>query len=128
MRFLRFLGTFFSVLVGALVGNWVGERMREMFTGESGHALTVVRTDDKGEMTVAANIVVTNYVPGLLAACIGKPRWLWAFIGGALASGFLGERYEKYVSDWLEQAMQSMGEGQEPVGPCCEQGTVDSAE
>ncbi len=124
MRFFRFLGTLFSVLVAALVGNWVGERLREFYTGQSGHALTVVRTDDKGEMTVAANIIVTNYVPGLLAACIGKPRWLWAFIGGALASGLLGDRYEGCVTEWLEQAM---GEGQGPVGPC-EQEAADSAE
>jgi hypothetical protein len=115
MRFFRFLGTFFSVLVAALAGNWVGERLRELFTGQSGHAVAVVRTDDKGETTVGADIVVTNYLPGLLAAFVGKPRWLWAFMGGALASGLIGDRYETYVSDWLEQAI---GQGQEPAGPC----------
>ncbi len=115
MRFFRFLGTLLSVLVAALAGNWTGERLRELFTGQPGHAVTVVRTDETGETTIGADIVVTNYVPGLLAACVGKPRWLWAFIGGALASGLIGDRYEKYVTDWLEQAM---GEGQGAAGPC----------
>jgi hypothetical protein len=46
-------------------------------------------------MVIGANVVITIFVPALLAAAIGKPRWLYAFSGGIITSALLGDRFEQ---------------------------------
>jgi hypothetical protein len=108
MFMLRFVTTTVSVFVAALVGNWVGERIRSMAMGEPSQELRPIHTNDQGEVIVAANPVWTNLVPALLVGLVSKPRWLGAFIAGVIVSGFVGDRYERRMFELFS-------------GPCCDE-------
>jgi hypothetical protein len=57
--------------------------------------LRLVHTNERGEIIIAANPVLTNLLPAVLFGLILRPGWLWAFIAGVIASGFVGDRYEQ---------------------------------
>ena len=46
--------------------------------------------------------VATKYYPALLFALLGKPRWLFALLGGALTGLLVDDRYEVL---WLERVI-----------------------
>lgn len=94
MAFLRFIGDLITVIAWGLAGNWAGEQMRRLATGEPSHQLRIYHTGPDGEVVIAANPLLTNLVPAVLVGLAIKPRWMWAFVGGAITSGFMGERYE----------------------------------
>ncbi len=101
MRVLRFFGTLLSVLGAALAGNWAGEQVRALMTGEPARQYRFVQVDEHGEATIAVNLTLTHFLPALFVALLVKPRWLGAFVGGLVASGLLDERYEERLSEWL---------------------------
>jgi hypothetical protein len=100
------LGALAAVFVAALGGNWAGNQLRTLATGEPGAQMHLSHVNAQGETVIGATVVLTNFVPALLAGFIGKPRWLYAFAGGMLASVLLGERYEQRVWALLNPADQ----------------------
>jgi hypothetical protein len=102
MKLIRLLLGLACVTSAGLFGNWVGEQFREKVIGQKGHSLTVTRTGPEGETLVALNPLLTNLLPALLGAALGRPRWVNAFIYGAAASAFLGDQYEKRFFEFLK--------------------------
>ena len=99
--FRFFFNAFFSLLA-ALAGNWVGEQLREVYSEEAGHELRLTHTNEQGETVIAANPLLTNVLPALFFGKIGRPRWLYTFIGGLLAAAILSDRYEKQFMEYLQ--------------------------
>jgi hypothetical protein len=97
MGILRFFLTMLSVFGAALAGNWIGNALHEVITGELGPQMHLSHTNAQGELVIGANIVLTNFIPALLAAAIGRPRWLYALSGGIIASALLSDRFERRV-------------------------------
>lgn len=98
--FRFFFGSIVSI-AAALLGNRVGEQLRAQYTGQAIHQLRLVHTNDQGETIIAANPLMTNLLPALLFGFMGRPRWLFTFVGGLLASALLGDRYEKQFLEYL---------------------------
>ena len=97
MPVLRFIISALSVFGAALAGNWIGNALHEVITGELGPQMRLSHTNAQGELVIGANVVLTNFIPALLAAAIGKPRWLYALSGGIIASALLSDRFEQRV-------------------------------
>ena len=105
MAILRVFGKLIGVGVAALVGNYVGDQMRARATGEEGHHFQFSHGEEGEETVVAINPNLTNFLPGVLAGLMLKPRLVWAFLGGVLAAGFLGNQYEQKAKDWVKSKM-----------------------
>ncbi len=101
-RLIRFTFSILSVFLNALLGNWVGDQLRYLLTGERGHQLRFVYQNDKGEVIIAVNPVLTHIGPALLVGFCFRPHWLWAFITGVWSSVLISDRYE-------ERIMKSIG-------------------
>jgi len=99
------------VAAAALAGNWVGDAVRAMTTGEGGHSLSLMHTTPEGHTVIGLNVTLTNFVPALLLALLaGRPRSLFAFVSGAIISALVGDGYERALMQWLN------GEQHEPTG------------
>jgi len=108
MSILRFFAGLFGVIAAALFGNWVGDQMRARATGEKGHQFQFSRPSpesETGETVVSIKPNLTNVGPALLAGALLRPHVAWAFLGGVLSSGLLGERYEKEAGEWIKSKM-----------------------
>jgi hypothetical protein len=103
MRLLRLISQLLCVTSAALFGNWVGQLMRDRYTGEPGHQLNLVRTNAQGETVVAVNPLFTNLLPGIVGSLMGRPHWVSAFIYGALASFLLGDQYEGKFLEYFKR-------------------------
>jgi hypothetical protein len=89
----------------ALAGNWVGDNLRTMTTGEPAHHLQLVHTTSEGYTVFGLNVALTNFVPALLLALLaGRPRILYAIVSGAIISALIGDSYERAVGEWLRGA------------------------
>ncbi|HEX6386067.1 MAG TPA: hypothetical protein VF177_15460 [Anaerolineae bacterium] len=108
MNILRFLGSTISVLAAAVTGNWLGSQLRFLVLGEPGHQMRFSHTTLEGDTMIAINPTFTNLIPALLAAFIGRPRWLYALAAGIAASAFIGDRYEQRL--WNLISRQVTGE------------------
>jgi hypothetical protein len=104
MAILKFFAGLFGIVAAALVGNYVGDQLRARATGEKGHQFQV-NHEPKGETRVTVNPNLTNVGPALLAGMMLRPHAVWAFLGGVLASGVLGERYEEHAKEYLKSKM-----------------------
>ena len=93
MKILRFLFGFLAVPIAALAGNWIGGQIRFKLTGESVATIHYVHTTANG-MHMDNYPVNTKFIPALLIAFWGRPRWLFAFLGGILASLWIDDQYE----------------------------------
>lgn len=105
MGILRFFVTITGVAAAALLGNYVGDRLRARATGETGHQFQFSHESPDDETLVGVKPNLTNFGPALLAGVILKPRLIWGFLGGVLASGLLGENYEKKAIEWVKQKL-----------------------
>jgi hypothetical protein len=111
---LRFVGNFLAVPAAALAGNWIGGQLRFYLTGERLQTIQFHYTSQKGRNFTNAP-VATKFYPGLFFALVGKPRWLFALIGGLLAGGLVPDHWEHY---WLERVIEPvfvdrvLGEGE----------------
>lgn len=103
MKLLRLISGLLCVTSAALFGNWVGELLRERYTGQKGHQLSFVHTNSEGETVVAVNTLFTNLLPGILGSVLARPHWVGAFIYGALASALLGDEYEERFLELFKQ-------------------------
>lgn len=100
MFLFRWLITLFSVALAALAGNWVGWQLQALRTGESARTLSFASKNEEGETVIAVNLAITQFVPAALFGFMGRPRWLFAFIGGILASGLEEDEDGKRVWFW----------------------------
>lgn len=101
MFIFRFIFKTITALLAALAGNWAGDRLRDQVTGQNGHQLRLVHTTEWGESIVSLNPLLSNLMPALIMGSMGRPRWLYTFVGGVLASAFLGDRYEEQFMEYL---------------------------
>jgi hypothetical protein len=102
MSLLRKAGGMLLVAGAALAGNWVGDNLRAVTSGESGHRLGLTHTTTDGQLAIGLNVALTNFVPALLLALLaGRPRTLYAFVSGAVISALVGDSYERALVGWL---------------------------
>ena len=101
MFIIRFILKAITTLLAALAGNWTGDRLRGQVRGRNRHQLRLVHTNEQGDSIVAINPLLSNLMPALLLGSVGRPRWLYTFVGGVLASIFLGDRYEEQFMEYL---------------------------
>jgi hypothetical protein len=94
MFLFRLIGKLITVAAWGLAGNWTGERMRQLATGEPGHQIQFFHTGPDGELVIAVNPLITNLLPAVLVGMLLKPHWMWALVTGVISSGLLGERSE----------------------------------
>ncbi|MCJ7738820.1 MAG: hypothetical protein MUQ10_16150 [Anaerolineae bacterium] len=104
MSVQRFVLKACSVVVAALAGNWVGGMIRTSLTGEEVQSVRFRHTTAQGQR-ITNTPVVTKFYPAVVAARLGKPRWLYAFCGGVLAGALIGDRYEHRLWDAIGPAI-----------------------
>jgi hypothetical protein len=96
MVVLHMLSEVVSVMVAALAGNWVGGQIRSGLMGQPVQSVRFQYTLADGR-TVRNIPVVTKFYPALFGALLGKPRWLYAFLGGCAMGGLVSDRYERLL-------------------------------
>ena len=99
---LRWVGNLLAVPVAALAGNWLGGQLRYYLTGVRLQTIQFRYTTRKGRELANAP-VATKFYPGVFFGLVGKPRWLFALIGGLLAGGLVPDHWEHY---WLERVIE----------------------
>jgi hypothetical protein len=110
MKIFKFIFNLITVIVGALVGNWVGEKWRSLEVGDSEHELTFVEEDEQGEITVAVNPLMTNFLPAVILGLLTWPSgWGLSFVVGVLTARFLGDRYEDQFEELLSELFEKSG-------------------
>jgi hypothetical protein len=103
---MKLFGLFFKIvwlMVFAFLGNWAGEMLRYIITGEKGHEALRVQNTPTGESVIVGDPLWTNILPGIAFSLLGRPRWWYAFIGGAASSFVMGEQYEKEFLELVEE-------------------------
>lgn len=100
----RFIIKLLLTCAAALVGNWLGGQIRHSLTGESLQTISFTFVTEKGRK-MSNFPVATKFYPALLFSLIGKPRWLFAFLGGVLTGGLVDDRYERL---WLERFVEPL--------------------
>jgi hypothetical protein len=101
MRVVRFILGVLAAIAGAFAGNWIGGQIRYLLTGQTTQTIHFVHTTAKGQ-NLDSYPVATKFYPALLLALLGKPRWLFAFLGGTLTGLLVDDRYEVI---WLERVI-----------------------
>jgi len=102
MGLLRKAAGMLFVAAAALAGNWVGDNLRTITSGEPGHHLGLTHTTADGQLAIGLNVALSNFVPALLLALLaGRPRTLYAFVSGAVISVLVGDSYERTLVGWL---------------------------
>jgi len=91
---------FLSVVSAALFGNWLGAQIRTRLTSQPTSGVIIHYKDERGNEYLTLP-VHTNFIPAILCARIGRPRWMFSFLGGLLASLVMGDIYEKYLLEWI---------------------------
>jgi hypothetical protein len=117
MKLVRWLLNSFVVIAGVVFGNYLGDKLRYQITGEAGHQLELVQQDAHGNTYIAANLLLSNFMPGLLLAVLMRPRAIFGFLGGLLASFLLGDRYEEQVWETLDDVLSGGDPTQGWVAP-----------
>ena len=105
MRVIGTLGGVLAIAGAALAGNWVGDTLRAAAGGAPAHRLGLTHTTADGELAIGLNVALTNFVPALLLALLaGRPRTLYAFVGGAIVSALVGDSYEPALVSWRQKS------------------------
>ena len=100
MKIIRLLYGLLAAPLAALLGNWVGGQIRFMRNGETIAAIHYTHTTASG-LRMDNYPVNTKFFPALLFALFGKPRWLFAFMGGILTSLWIDDNYEAIFMERL---------------------------
>lgn len=103
-KILRFVFKITLLSLAVLSGNWVGGLLHFILTGKEVQTVQFTYTTAKGRQMTNAP-VATKFYPGLLFALFGKPRWVFAFLGGILAGGLIPDRLEQ---SWLERVIEPL--------------------
>ncbi|MCA9969756.1 MAG: hypothetical protein KC425_06055 [Anaerolineales bacterium] len=104
----RFVWQALLAAAAALAGNWLGSRLRAQVTGEAEPAFQV-RVEVDG-MTAVNVPIMTRFYPALLAALLGKPRWLAAFVAGALTGALVSTEVERRWLGWFIPRVLALGQ------------------
>ena len=95
MGLLSWLVRMLMVSAAALLGNYVGEFVRDPRQEPESQKMGVVRTSVNGSSVVGVRLNLTNFLPALVFAYFaGPPRVVAAFLSGALTSALVGNRFE----------------------------------
>jgi hypothetical protein len=105
-KFLRWLLNFLKVIGAALAGNWIGAQLHTRITGEHASGVVYRYTDEQG-LTYQNIPVSSNFTPAVLLSFLGKPGWVFAFLGGLLMSLVFGDRLEKPLMTWIIKTVVS---------------------
>lgn len=97
----NFLIDLLLMIAGTLFGNWLGGQLRSLLTGKPVQSIHFKHTTESG-LTIKNFPVNTKFYPGLLFSLLGKPRGLFALLGGTLAGLLVDDRYEEL---WLERVL-----------------------
>lgn len=103
-RILRWVMNFLMVPAAVLIGNWLGGELRYALTGVRLQTIQFRTTTRKGR-ELANSPVATKFIPGLCFGLIGKPRWLFALVGGLFAGGLVPDLWEQI---WLERVIEPL--------------------
>jgi hypothetical protein len=93
----------FAVILAAMAGNYVGDKLRAQVTGQRGHQLEFIHRDEHGNTFIAANLLLSNFLPALMISLLAKPRMVYSFLGGVVTSFLLGDRYEDEMWHQLDE-------------------------
>ena len=74
----------------------MGGQVRFLVTGREAQTIRFRYTNAQGA-TISNLPVATKFYPALAAAWLGKPRWLFAFLGGVIAGALVDDRYERLL-------------------------------
>lgn len=95
MGILGWLLRLVMVCGAALVGNYVGDFVRDPRQERGNSAVGFVRGSIGGNNVVGLNMRLTNLVPALILAWLaGPPRLFAAFLGGVVTSTLIGDTLE----------------------------------
>ena len=108
MRLIKPIGNAIGVVCAAAAGTWVGAQLRSTLTGDEVQSLRIRHTTAQGH-TITNTPVATQFYPALLAAGLGRPRWLYAFIGGVAVAALWGDRLEHQLCEKLVDRLMSSG-------------------
>jgi hypothetical protein len=111
-RLFRVLFSFIAVLAAGVLGNWVGDRVRES-TGETEPIYKTALNNPKedGEIVIAVAPVWSHLLPAVLFSVTGRPRWMSAFVGGVLASLLIADRYEHETRQRIDEVVSDLRNG-----------------
>jgi hypothetical protein len=101
MIVVRFLGTVASVILAAIAGNLLGGQIRLMVSEEPDELEQLVERDEAGQLSLNMQAIESGILPAILAAFVGKPRWLFAFLGGLIYSGLFDKDSQKLLGSGL---------------------------
>lgn len=108
---IGFFANILIVIFAVLSGNFIGDRLRAQISNEPGHQLEFIHQDEHGNTFLAANLLLSNFLPGIFLALLFRPRVVFGFLGGLVASFFMGDRYE----DRLWETMDDFLSGGDPT-------------
>jgi hypothetical protein len=94
------LSTFFA----AQAGVWIGGQIHFQLTGQNVQTFRFQHTTAKGRK-LDNYPIATKLYPALIFSLIGKPRWLFALLGGVSIGIVMDDRYEEI---WLERVIEPM--------------------
>lgn len=95
MGILGWLLRIVFVAGAALLGNYVGEFVRNPQALANGRQMGLVRTPVSGGSVVGVRVNPTNFLPALgFAYFAGPPRIFAAFLAGVVSSALIGEQFE----------------------------------
>jgi hypothetical protein len=103
MFLIRLIGNLITVAAWGLAGNWAGEQVRQLVTGEPVHSRQLFYSGPDGELVIAIRPLFRNLLPAVLLGTVARPHWLWAFAGGLISSGLMGERSERAFYDLIRR-------------------------
>jgi hypothetical protein len=111
-RLFGVLFSFLTVVAAGVLGNWVGDRVRES-TGETEPIFKTNLNQPKedGEIVIAVAPVWSHLLPAVLFSILGHPRWMSAFVGGVFASVLIGDRYEHETRQRIDEVVSDLRNG-----------------
>jgi hypothetical protein len=92
---IRLIFKLLFVAFAALAGNLVGYQMRERMLGEASHDLRFYQRSEDGEITIAINPILTNFLPALLVGMLARTGVPVGFFAGVIIGAVIGDQYEE---------------------------------
>ncbi|MEA3441577.1 MAG: hypothetical protein U9R58_14990 [Chloroflexota bacterium] len=108
MKIFQYMLNILTITMAALAGNWAGATIRTLITGKRVNSVHFEYTTSGG-MSISSYPVITKFYPALFVSYLGKPRWLFAFLGGVLTGGLIDDRYEGYLWELIGDRFFSRG-------------------
>lgn len=113
MRILRGFLSVVLILLAAALGGWVGAYVRALALGEPEPEFSIRHKNAEGEDVIGLRVTLVHFLPGLGAALLNRPRWLYAFLGSLLSGAFLSSRYDDRLLALLESLQAQLPQAAE---------------